>query len=105
MATIKTIIREIPQRQKKRKKLYRLYGCKADLLEVNEYIIKYKIPTDAGKSGAPLLIYSEHGKYKIIGIHTGGYNKKKINFALRINEPIIIKITELIKQLDKDSRV
>jgi V8-like Glu-specific endopeptidase len=53
--------------------LYRLYGCKADLLEIDEYTIRYKMPTAAGKSGAPLLVYSEHGKYKIIGIHTGAY--------------------------------
>lgn len=32
-------------------------------------IIEYKVSTDSGKSGAPLIVYNKQGKFKIIGIH------------------------------------
>lgn len=63
------------------------------------------MPTDAGKAGAPLISYSDQGKYNIIGIHTGTFTKAYTKFALRITEEVIAKITQLIKQLDQDTRV
>ena len=36
-----------------------------------EGLIEYKIFTDVGMSGSPLLAYDEEGKYFAVGIHCG----------------------------------
>jgi len=64
------------------------------MLEMDENFIDYQVSTDCGKSGAPLISYSKHGLFKIIGIHLASIAKKDTNFALRINQQVIRKIRQ-----------
>ena len=61
---------------------------------MGEDFIYYKVSTNQGKSGAPLIVYFRQGVFKIIGIHLGHFKRhgKETNYALRINEKVIKKL-------------
>ena len=64
------------------------------LKEINENMIKHKVSTDYGSSGAPIILYERN--YEILGIHRGR------NIKLNINMGIYIKfiIEDIKKNID-----
>lgn len=54
------------------------YGSKGAFVEYTATEISYKLPTDKGISGGPIMIFNEELKdHAIIGIHKA-FNRKKI---------------------------
>ena len=52
------------------------------LKEINENMIKHKVSTDYGSSGAPIILYERN--YEILGIHRGRNTKLNINMGIYI---------------------
>lgn len=66
---------------------YRQYEAFGDPYSYNSKIIKYKIDTDEGQSGAPVLIQKSNGKYRVVGTHVGQYSTT-LNNAIRVNSDL-----------------
>lgn len=78
--------------QKGEQTQYKLWGCQSDIQHIDENFIDYKVDTEPGKSGAPLITYCRQGIFKIIGIHLGYSKSGNVNFALRISDSILSNI-------------
>ena len=52
------------------------------LKEINENMIKHKVSTDYGSSGAPIILYERN--YEILGIHRARNTKLNINMGIYI---------------------
>ena len=48
------------------------------IMQINENKILYTSSTEEGSSGSPLIIRKNVQKYYVIGIHVGGFTKKKL---------------------------
>ena len=69
------------------------------LIKINDYNIFHSVDTDNGSSGSPIILLLR--KFKIIGIHCGYKEKKRLNFGSYIKNIIeYINKNEIICKYD-----
>ena len=57
-----------------------ILGCCNDKGKLDGILLKYKIDSQPGQSGAPVIYQASDGKYYVVGIHKGGYGGYNNNY-------------------------
>ena len=62
-----------------------MYTVKGPCKELDSKYFLYKMHTEMGQSGSPLIKHDDEDRY-VVGIHLGGWDSKKRNVALKLDE-------------------